>query len=54
MAENKPQINTKPMNEETTSFVVPNISTTTVAIENHMAIIRVEKTLLMMHSWMEG
>jgi hypothetical protein len=28
------------MNDKTTSFVVPNISVTTIAIENHMVIIQ--------------
>ncbi len=38
---NKPQINTKHVNDETTSFVIPNTSTTIVVIDNHMAIIQV-------------
>jgi hypothetical protein len=52
---NKPQINIKPMNDKTTSFVIPNTSTTTIVINNHMAIIQVqEETLLMTCFWMEG
>jgi hypothetical protein len=35
-------MNTKAMNEKITTFVVPNISTTTMAIDNHMAIIQVQ------------
>jgi hypothetical protein len=39
---NKPQINTKHMNDKTTSFVIPNTRIATVAIDNHMAIIQVQ------------
>lgn len=29
------------MNEKTTSYVVPNINTTTIAIDNHMVVIQI-------------
>ncbi len=42
MKTNKPHINTKALNEKTTTFVVPNISTTIVAIGNHMVVFQVQ------------
>ncbi len=42
MKTNKPHINTRALNEKTTTFVVPNINTTIVAIDNHMVVIQVQ------------
>jgi hypothetical protein len=42
MKTNKPHINTRALNEKTTTFVVLNISTTIVAIDNHMVVIQVQ------------
>jgi len=41
MKTNKPDMNTKAVNEKAITFVVLDISTTIVAIYNHMAIIQV-------------
>ncbi len=38
---NKPQMNTRVVNEKATTFVVPDISTIAVAIDNHMVVIQV-------------
>jgi len=38
----KPQMNIKAINKKTTTSIVPNISTTTMAIKNHMVIIQVQ------------
>jgi len=38
---NKPQMNTRAVNEKATTFVVPDISTIVVAIDNHMVVIQV-------------
>ncbi len=42
MKTNKPDMNTKAVNEKAITFVVLDISTTIVAIYNHMAIIQVQ------------
>jgi hypothetical protein len=42
MKTNKPRMNTKVENEKTTTYVVLDISTTLVAIDDHMAIIQVQ------------
>ncbi len=39
---NKPQINSRSINEKATTYVVPNIGTTTIVIENHMVVIQVQ------------
>ncbi len=39
---NKPYINTRPMNEKATSYVVPNINITTIFIDNHMDVIQLQ------------
>ncbi len=39
---NKPQMNTKAINEKTTTSVVHDINTTIVAIDNHMVVIQVQ------------
>jgi hypothetical protein len=39
---NKPYINIRPMNEKTTSYVVPNINITTIVIYNHMDVVQVQ------------
>jgi hypothetical protein len=39
---NEPHINTKHVNDKTTSSVIPNTSTITIVINNHMAIIQVQ------------
>ncbi len=36
---NKPQINIKPIIDMSTMFIIPNISTTIIIIDNHMVII---------------
>ncbi len=36
-------MNTRVVNEKATTFVVPNINTAIMAIDNHMAIIQVQK-----------
>jgi hypothetical protein len=38
----KPHMNTRVVNEKTTMSIVPNISITTMAINNHMAIVQVQ------------
>jgi len=38
----KPHMNTRAVNEKTTMSIVPNISITTMAINNHMAIVQVQ------------
>jgi hypothetical protein len=47
-------MNTKVVNEKITTYVVPDISTTIMAIDNHMVVIQVHivKIQLMMFSWM--
>ncbi len=41
MKTNKPQMNTRAVNEKATTFVVPDISTIAMAIDNHMVVIQV-------------
>jgi hypothetical protein len=41
MKTNKTYMNTTVLNEKATMYVVPNIGTTTVAINNHMVVIQV-------------
>jgi hypothetical protein len=36
---NRPQINTKPIIDMSIMFIVPNISTTVIIIDNHMVVI---------------
>ncbi len=42
MKNDKPHINTKPVNEKTTTFVIFDINTTTMVIDNHMVVIQVQ------------
>ncbi len=39
---NKPHMNTKALNIKTTTFVVHDINTTIVAIDNHMVVIQIQ------------
>ncbi len=40
--DDKPQINTKSVNEKVTKFVVLDIGITTIVIDNHMVVIQVQ------------
>jgi hypothetical protein len=47
-------MNTKAVNEKITTSIVLNISTTTMAIDDHMVVIQIQiiEIQLMMFSWM--
>ncbi len=42
MKTNKPQMNTRAINEKATTYVALDISTTTMVINNHMFVIQIQ------------